>query len=70
MALGQYGVIHGREYEDVTYRIDMIPARGIYKVSFSNPSIPPFYGDKNDTFADLEKEARESIDEYKTKHNK
>lgn len=68
MRLGQYAVVHAREHDDIVYRIDMIPARGIYKVSFSDYRIPPFYGDKGDRVTDLEREAQEIIDEFKSKN--
>ena len=64
MALNEYGVVKGREYRGIVYRIDMIPSRKIYKVSFSNYNIKPFFPDEHDTISEIEKDARESIDEF------
>lgn len=64
MKLGSYATIHGREYRGIVYRIEYTPATEKYTITFSNPLIKSFTGDKRDTIGDIEKDARESIDEY------
>ena len=69
MRIHEYGVVQGREYRGIVYRIDIIPNREIkqYKISFSNPNIKTIFMDTNDRFADVEKEAENLIDEYLNK---